>query len=309
MLYRTFGKMEWSVSAVGLGTWNIGNQWGEMEYATAESIVHTAIDKGVNLIDVADSYGIPHGLSEIRLGRALKGKRNGVYIVSKVGQYGTRTGQKVPFTTADMVRLCGHAILGRLRTEWVDVLLCHEATIQDPRVFIEGFEELKGEGFIRQYGISTNDLETLKRFYEASLGKCAVVELDYSLVNIEPEKELLPYCRKNGIAVLARGPLARGILSGRFSAETRFTDAVRQNWNVGESERAEFEQKLQRALRIREAIGDRSLAQVALRYVISHPTAPVAIPGATRPEHAEANALAGAEALGDDLYGKLKAIA
>ncbi len=178
MLYREFGGTGWEVSAIGLGTWNIGNQWGEMEDSTAHDIVRTAFDHGMNLFDVAESYGIPNGLSEIRLGRALKGIRDQVHIVSKVGNWGKRTGQGVPKTTVDMIRGCGHACLGRLRTDWIDVLLCHEGDIQDPSVYIAGFETLQMEGFIREYGISTNDLQVLKNFHATSDGKCAVVEVD-----------------------------------------------------------------------------------------------------------------------------------
>ena len=308
MLYRPFGKMDWSVSAIGLGTWNLGNQWGEIDDATAEGIVHAAVDNGVNLIDVADAYGIPHGLSEIRLGKALKGKRNGVYIVSKVGHYGKRSGQAVSFTTPDMVRMCGHAILGRLRTHRLDVLLCHEGNIKDPSIYIEGFEALKKEGFIRQYGISTNDLDVLKRFNEMSGESCAVVELDYSLVNREPEKEFLPYCRKNKIAVLARGPLAMGLLSGRYDLDTEFTDSVRKKFNKGEPGREGFEKRLAIVEKVKAAIGDRSLVRTALQYVISHAVNPVAIPGATRVAQAESNAEAGAEALDEDLYKALRAL-
>ena len=98
MLKRRFGKTGWDVSAVGLGTWNIGNQWGEMDDKTAEEIIVTAVEKGMNLIDVAESYGIPNGLSEMRLGKALKDNalRDKVHLVSKIGHWGKRTGQGVP---------------------------------------------------------------------------------------------------------------------------------------------------------------------------------------------------------------------
>ncbi len=162
MLYRKFGKTGWDVSAVGLGTWNIGNQWGEMDDASAESIVRAAYDNGMNLFDVAESYGIPNGNSELRLGRALKGIRQEVRVVSKIAHWGKRTGQAVPKTTPDMIRLCGHACAGRLRTEYIDVMLCHDANVENPEVYIEAFETLRQEGFIRHYGISTDHIDVLK---------------------------------------------------------------------------------------------------------------------------------------------------
>ncbi len=109
MITRAFGRTGWSVSAIGLGTWNIGNQWGKIDDVTAWATVRQAFDCGVNLFDVAESYGDPNGLSEERLGTALAGIRHRVYVVSKIGHWGERAGQGVPKTTVDMIRLCAHA--------------------------------------------------------------------------------------------------------------------------------------------------------------------------------------------------------
>jgi myo-inositol catabolism protein IolS len=200
MIYREFGTTGWQVSAIGLGTWNIGNQWGEIDDATAWATVRAAFDSGVNLFDTAESYGLPNGLSEERLGVALAGIRHRIVLVSKVGNWGKRTGQGVPKTTVDMIRLCAHASLHRLRTDWHDVLLCHEGNIEDPSVYLEAFEVLVQEERLRAYGISTNSLEVLKEFNRD--GKCAVVQVDYSLLNRQPEEALLPYCHEHGIAVM-----------------------------------------------------------------------------------------------------------
>ncbi|MBB16847.1 aldo/keto reductase [Candidatus Poribacteria bacterium] len=309
MLYREFGRTGWQVSVIGLGTWNIGNQWGEMEDSTAHDIVRTAFDHGMNLFDTAESYGIPNGLSEIRLGRALQGIRDQVRIVSKVGNWGKRTGQGIPKTTVDMIRGCGHACLGRLRSDWIDVLLCHEGDIQDPSVYIAGFEALRMEGFICEYGISTNDLQVLKNFHATSDGKCAVVEVDYSLINRVAEKEFLSFCQKNKIGVLARGPLAMGILADKYDADTVFTDVVRNKWNQGESGRMEYEEKLVELDRVKSlASSDVDLVATGLKYVISHDVEPVAIPGATSVSQVRVNAKAGASVLSDDESARLKTL-
>jgi len=307
MIYRKLGKTGWDVSVIGQGTWNIGNQWGEIDDATSEAIIRTAFDGGMNLFDTAESYGEPQGLSEIRLGKALKGIRDEVYVISKIGYWGARTGQSIPKTTPDMIRGCGHACAGRLRTDYIDVMLCHEGEIEDPAVYIEGFEDLKREGFIRAYGISAAGIEPLKRFNEVSGGNCAVAEIDYSLLNRSAEQDVLPYCEENGIAVLARGPLAMGLLSGKHGPDTVFTDAVRQGWNRGGDNRAEFQEKIARVEQIKSAIGDADLVTTALRYVVSHPAGPVAIPGATSPAQAESNANAGDSLLTDRELAALRA--
>jgi aryl-alcohol dehydrogenase-like predicted oxidoreductase len=296
MLYREFGKLGWQVSAIGMGTWNIGNQWGEIDDVTAWATVRSAFDYGMNLFDTAESYGIPNGLSEERLGTALAGLRQNVYVVSKVGHWGKRTGQGVPKTTVDMIRLCVHASLHRLRTDWLDVVLCHEGNIEDPSVYLEGFEVLKQRGRIRAHGISTNSLDVLKR-YNIN-GTCSVVEVNYSLLNREPEADLLPYCQEHGIAVLVRGPLSRGLLAGNYTVDSVFTDTVRARWNKDGDARAEFEEKTGQVEKLKTALkpGD-EMVTAALRYVISHPVAPVAIPGSKSPEQAAMNAAAGEKAL------------
>ncbi|MFD0677302.1 MULTISPECIES: aldo/keto reductase [unclassified Paenibacillus] len=294
MIYRSFGNTGWQVSSIGLGTWNIGNQWGEVDDATSFATIRTSLDHGVNLFDTAESYGIPNGLSEQRLGKGLAGERHKAYIVSKIGNFGKRTGQGVPLTTPDMIRLCAHASLHRLRTDWVDVMLCHISNIEDPSVFLEGFEILKQNGEIREYGISTDSLEVLKKFNVH--GNCRVVEVDYSLLNRAAEQQFLPYCEEHGIGVLVRGPLSMGLLSGNYSAETVFTDSVRVNWNSDGAGRQQFENRIHKLNAVKQALHDgEDMATAALRFVISHPVAAVAIPGAKSPKQAAANAQAGNE--------------
>lgn len=296
MQSRTFGKLGWPVSAVGLGTWNIGNQWGHIDDVAAWATIRAAYDHGVTLFDTAESYGVPHGLSEMRLGTALAGIRHNVLVVSKIGSWGNRTGSAVPKTGVDSIRISGHAILGRLRTDYVDVLLCHEGNLGEPTVYLEGFEALKAEGAIRAYGISTNDLAVLKRFNVN--GTCSVVQTDYSLLNLAPEADFLPYCQEHGIAVMARGPLARGLLSGRYTAESTFDDSVRARWNTEGPEREKFLQQVTQVQKFAEVIrpGD-ELVRAAIAYTFSHPAISVTIPGAKSAQQARTNAAAGANLL------------
>jgi len=296
MLYRDFGKTGWQVSVVGMGTWNIGNQWGELDDATTWATVRSAFDHGVTLFDTAESYGTLNGLSEERLGVALAGIRHRVYLVSKVGHWGKRTGQGVPKTTVDMIRLCAHASLHRLRTDWLDVVLCHEHNIEDPSIYLEAFEVLKQRGRIRAYGISTNSLEVLKRFNANNT--CSVVQLDYSLLNRTPEADILPYCQERGIAVMARGPLAMGLLSGNYSAETVFTDPVRTGWHKDEEAQAAFERRVAQVEKLKQVVKPgQEMVTTALRYVLSNPVVSTVIPGAKSPAQAATNAQAGSATL------------
>jgi myo-inositol catabolism protein IolS len=296
MLYRDFGNTGWQVSAIGMGTWNIGNQWGEIDEETALATVRSAFDNGVNLFDTAEGYGIPAGLSEERLGRALKDIRDQVHIVTKIGSWGRREGHPLPKDSVDNIRLCAHASLFRLRTDWVDVMLCHEGEIEDPTLYLETFELLKAQGLIRAHGISTNEFDVIKRFNVNNT--CQVVELDYSLLNRKPESKILPYCQEHNIAVLVRGPLSKGLLSGKYSPETVFTDTIRSNWHQKESRQQKFERQMSMVEGLKpELTPGGEMITAALRYVTSHPVQPVAIPGAKSPEQAAMNARAGEQTL------------
>ncbi len=306
MLYRDFGKTGFKVSAIGLGTWNIGGQWGEIDDATAWTTVRRALDCGVTLFDAAESYGFPYGTSEERLGRVLAGDRHRVRIVTKVGNWGKREDTPVPKNNPHLLRLCAHACLYRLRTDWIDTLLCHEGNIEDPSVYLEAFEDLKRTGHILSYGISTDSLDVLRRFNAD--GGCSVVQVNYSLLNRAPEEEFLPYCEANGIAVLVRGPLAMGLLSGRYSAQTRFEDSVRANWHRDPAKEKQLRERLAAVYRLREVVEPGAdMIRAALRYTISHTSCPVAIPGAKSPAQAELNASAGERLLDEAERGRLLA--
>ncbi len=304
MQHKPFGKLGWNVSAVGLGTWNIGNQWGEIDNATAWATVRAAYEHGMNLFDTAESYGIPNGLSEMRLGQALSGIRHNVYIVSKIGNWGKRTNGEIPKTGVDSIRVSGHAILGRLRTDYVDVILCHEGDLGDPTVYLEGFEALKAEGCLRAYGISTNSLDVLKRFN--ANGTCSVVQVDYSLLNRTPEDEFLPYCEENGIAVMVRGPLAKGLLSGRYTRESTFTDSVRAGWSNDPGQRQKFEAQVAQVEKLAQVVAPGTeMVNAAIRYTFSHSAVSITIPGAKSAEQAAMNAAAGERALSSDERARL----
>ena len=177
--------------------------------------------------------------------------------------------------------------------------LCHEGKLADPKLadtYIEGFELLKQQGLIGTYGISTDRLEVLKLFNVG--GTCQVVEVDYSLLSRNPDKEFLPYCEENGIAVLVRGPLHKGLLSGKYSTETTFTDTVRSEWYKSDRAKQKLARKLAKIEQLRQILTPgEEMVTAALRFVTSHPIAPVAIAGAKSPEQAAINASAGSHLL------------
>ena len=203
--------------------------------------------------------------------------------------------RRSPTTSPEHVYLCCDASLHRLQSDHIDLYQCHIGDLADPIVFLEAFERLVERGKIRAYGISTNSLAVAQAFNRD--GKCAAVQLNYSIANPSAASDLLPWCQQNDIGTLIRGPLAQGVLAGKFTAESRFDDSVRRGWNEG-SAHAQFLKRLDQVDRLRflERPG-RTLAQAALQWVLANPGVTCAIPGAKNLAQIRANAGAADAAL------------
>lgn len=327
MLYIENGRLG-NMSAIGLGCWNFGAQWNnKVSTDDAVKIIRYAIDNGVNFVDVAETYGEPEGQCEQILGKALKdGYREKVLLISKVGWYGRR--QKDVFTakptlytkilrrvfnklnhfkpvdlatrTPELIRLCGHACCGRLNTDYIDLLLCHDGNPKDPEAFIEGFRQLKQEGYIRHYGISTDSYEVLKRFYELSDGECAACECDYSILNRKAEKNIFKFCNEHNIAILTRGTLCRGLLSGKYNLKTVFSESSRSAWNVGGRNRWEYELLMKRIDELKNGLNADNLTDYAYRFAFSRPEHPTVVIGCTSIEQIKQNIQIASQRISDN---------
>ena len=289
MQYRTLGKTGWNVSAVSMGCWGIGGQWGPVEEKQALDTISAALEAGVNLFDTADGYGL--GQSEIYTGKALKSKRSEIYIATKAGNWGRRQEDPLGYKSIYSIINCCHASLYRLDTDYIDLYQCHIGTPENPEIFVEAFELLKKEGKIRHYAISTNDLGALKAL--DSEGACASCQISYSLFSRRPENDILPYCLDNNIGVLLRGPIAQGLLADKFSTDTKFEDSVRDKWNPGEDQRDDFLAKLDKVAALRELVPDgTNMVDFALKFTLANPAVTCPIPGMKTPEQAKQNAAA-----------------
>jgi aryl-alcohol dehydrogenase-like predicted oxidoreductase len=300
--YRRLGKTGWDVSTVSLGCWGIGGQWGPVAEGEAIAVMHEAIELGVNLFDTADAYGPM--TSEELVGKALAGRGDGVYVATKVGNFGRRQNSPLAYDIPEHVYLCCDASLQRLQRDHIDLYQCHIGDLADPSVFLEAFERLVERGKIRAYGISTNSLPVAQAFNRD--GKCAAVQLNYSIANPGAAKDLLPWCQQNDVGTLIRGPLAQGVLTGKFTAESRFDDSVRRGWNEG-APHAQFLKRLELVdqLEFLERPG-RTLAQAALQWVLANPGVTCAIPGAKNLAQIRANAGAADAALSGQELGRVE---
>jgi aryl-alcohol dehydrogenase-like predicted oxidoreductase len=243
--------------------------------------VRTALEQGINFFDTADAYGLEPGRSESYVGEALAGVRDRVFIATKVGNWARRLGHPFSYTHPLHVIACCDASLYRLKTDVIDLYQCHVGDLREPDVFLEAFERLTRQGKIRAYGISTNRLDVLERFNRD--GHCTTCQLDYSLLNRSPETDLLPYCQEHRIATLIRGPLAQGILTGKYDEHSVFEDSVRSGWNEGSGHKKYLE-SLTRMKALAGLAEGRSWTETALMGVLAHPGVTCVIPGAKHPD-------------------------
>ncbi len=305
MIYRLFGKTGWRISQVGLGCWQFGGAisldgkpdgWTGVSDSESIATVRRALELGINFFDTADMYGWGH--SEEVLGRALKenvaavGGRDRVYIATKVGFWHDAAGRRTFRESKDAILAACEDSLRRLQLTHVDLYQCHLGSTKRWTEFLEAFEKLKQQGKIRYYGVSTNDFATLQHFDERQ--SLASLQANYNLLDRKAEKELLPYCRARGIAFIARGPLAMGKLSGKYNATTRFdAEDIRNKWLEGDH-RGTFEADLQRVEKLRPIAQKSgfSLAQLAIKFAVTHVAVSTAIVGSKSRQQIEDNAAA-----------------
>lgn len=286
---RVLGKSGIEVTKLGLGLWAIGgDEWGEVEDRESLDLISAALDMGINFFDTADVYGMGH--SEELLGRAMKGRRDQFIVATKIGWVGFDGGKGVSaYDTVDKLIAGVETNLRRLDTDYVDLIQSH-IDFREPNmeVFIEGFQKLQAQGKVRAYGVSTSDYSYLQAFNADN--QASTLQIDYSILNRTPEAEIFPYTLENDLGVLVRGPLAMGILTGKFTAETTFGEGdFRQSWIEDEEKHQTFLDDLAKVEKLKALADGRTLAQLAIQFVMAHPAVTVAIPGAKRVSQLEEN--------------------
>lgn len=282
------------VTDVGLGLWAVaGSEWGPAEDQGSLDAIEMALDQGVNFFDTADVYGEGH--SEELLGRAMRNRRERFVVATKIGWIDfDRESFRSQYDTVGKLVEGVEGSLRRLGTEHVDVIQCH---INEPEpntpVFVEGFRQLKADGKVRAWGVSTSHMDLLEMFNVD--GDCDVLQTDYSILNRTAERELLPYCSENGIGVIVRGPLAMGLLADKYSASDTFPEGdFRREWIEDSAQHRQFLADLEVVDELRPLVPDgQTMAQFALRFVRSHPAVTTVIPGARNRDQARSNASAG----------------
>jgi len=279
---RVLGKSGIEVTKIGIGLWAIGgDEWGPVQDQESLDTISAALDIGINFFDTADVYGVGH--SEELLGQAMKGRRDKFIVATKIGWLGFNEQEQVSqYNTVGKLIKGVEGNLKRLQTDYVDLIQCHiDYRESNMEVFVEGFQKLQAQGKVRVYGVSTSDFEYLQAFNADE--RTATLQIDYSILNRTPEREIFPYTMEKNLGVLVRGPLAMGILTGKFTKDSHFGEGdFRKNWIENEDQHKIYIDDLEKVEKLKPLTNGRSLAQLAIQFVMQHPAVTLAIPGAKR---------------------------
>ena len=297
MNYRPFGRTGWQVSEIGFGAWAIGAEWGEVSEEDALGAILASIDHGVNFIDTADVYG--DGRSEQLVSRAIKARPQQVYVATKMGR---RLDPHVPegFNAKNMTAFLERS-LKNLDVETIDLVQLHCPPTQVyymPEVFgiLDG---LVKAGKLRFYGVSVEKVEEALKATE--FPNVQSVQIIFNMFRQRPAELFFQLAKERRVGILARVPLASGLLTGKMSRATTFPAEDHRNFNrygesfdVGETfSGVDYETGLAAVEELRTLVPEgASMAQMALRWILMFDAVSLAIPGAKNPQQAAANAAA-----------------
>jgi aryl-alcohol dehydrogenase-like predicted oxidoreductase len=287
MQKRQLGYTDLNLTTVGLGTWAMGGPWqfgwGQQDDSEAIAAILAALEKEINWIDTAPVYGCGH--SEELVGKALKQTRRKPFIATKCGLLWNSKREKVSCLKTKSIREECHASLKRIGVEIIDLYQMHwPEPDEDVEQAWEEMARLAEEGKVRYIGVSNFNIEQIKRIQK--IAPVASLQPPYSMLHREVEDELLGYCEENNIGVVVYSPMQRGLLTGKFSQERlaglpaddhrrRMPEFQEPQFSIN----LEFVEKLKL---ITERAG-RTIAQLAIAWVLRRPDVTAAIVGARRP--------------------------
>ncbi|MGN6182685.1 MAG: aldo/keto reductase [Thermoanaerobaculia bacterium] len=313
MHYRKLGTTDITVSEIGFGAWAIGGStdaggtpvgWGKTNDDDSLAAIRRARELGVTFFDTADSYGF--GRSESLLGIVLSRRRSEVVIATKVGVVRGPDGRLTKDFSARHITQAVDGSLRRLRTDYIDLYQLHNPSLDDLRhdEIHETMDRLQETGKIRFWGVSVSTPEDGIAIINKNWGYA--LQVLYNVLNQAPAKELFPLAKQKGYGIIARVPLASGLMSGKFRPDTVFPkDDVRQNFLTPKR----LEEVIPRVDEAKSIIGGsaRSLAEAALRFTLADDAVSTTIPGARNVRQVEMNAAADEVRVPQEVIDKLRA--
>lgn len=288
MRYRELGSTGLKVSEVGFGAWGIGgnahgNSYGPTDDTTSIAAIQRAVELGCNFFDTADVYG--HGHSEELLGQALRGQRDKVFIATKVGGDFYHGAPRMNFNP-DYIEFAVGKSCERLQTDHIDLYQLHNPPVQIVKngTLFRTLEVLKEKGIIHHFGISIHDPQ--EGLLAMKTGQPEAIQVVFNLLRQDAKLQLFQAAKDNGVAIIAREPLANGFLTGRHTAEEEFPRGdIRNGFPRDYTLNLVLAAEQLRFLETK----NRSLAQAALRFVLDQKEVSTVIPGAKSPQQVEEN--------------------
>lgn len=297
MKYRELGRTGWKVSEISFGAWAIGGSWGNVDDEESLAALHRAVDRGVNFIDTADVYG--GGRSEQLIARLRKERSERIYVATKAGRR-LNPHTAAGYNAENLTRFVEDS-LRRLETDCLDLLQLHcppNSVYYNPDVF-EALDRLTRDGKIQHYGLSLKPPE--EGLKAMDYPNVQTIQIIFNLFRQRPAELFLKEARRRSVGVLARVPLASGLLSGRMSRETTFAGNDHRNFNRdgtafdrGETfSGVDYETGLAAVEELRALLPPNvTMPQFALRWILMFEGVTCAIPGGKRPAQVEENAAA-----------------
>jgi aryl-alcohol dehydrogenase-like predicted oxidoreductase len=292
------------VSVIGLGTYQFGGRWGKaFTKKEASEIIAAAKDYGINLLDTAECYGMNH-LSETLVGHAIASSRSHWTLATKFGHEKISPTQNRPAWTTAEVRQQLEASLQALGTDYIDLYQFHSGSnaVFDNDELWEMLDKQKQAGKIRHLGISVSRRSSEWRecqTAQASSVGASVIQVKYNRLGRDAEREVFPDCLTQDLGVLARVPLASGLLSGRYQNLMTFDDSDARAGKYDPQTIVRMQQEIQHIME-HELPESVSLPQYALAWCLTHPAVSCVIPGCKTPEHVQINASVADLSLLDD---------
>lgn len=313
MEQRQFGNSGLTASAIGFGTWEMSTtMYGHIDVGEAARAVNAAIDRGITLFDTAEVYGPYH--SEELLADALGSRRNEIVLVTKVGFQYDDTPRVVGMNAGrDYIIERTEGCLRRLRTDVIDLMLIHWPDHDTPlEETIEGLERLKQDGKIRRYGVSNFNIDMMQECQQ--LGSLTANQVGYHMFDRRMEHRVLPWCLANGVGYMAYGSLAFGLLTGAFQPDHTFEEG---DWRRGGTafelplfQPEAFAKEVETTRRLAELADGygKSVAQLAIAWVLDHPAVSCALVGMRNERELEENVAAADWKLTDEIRNQINQI-
>ena len=290
---REIERANLKVSSIGLGTWQLGSDWGDVSEERALEILQSAVGAGVNFIDTADVYG--DGRSERIIGKFLKNNpSNSVIVATKMGR---RAPLSASFYTYDNFASWVDRSRENLGGETLDLtqIHCPPDDVFDNDDVYDALDRLVDEGAIKRYGVSVETCSQALRAIERP--NVSTIQIIFNAFRLKPLDEVLPSAKEAGVGVIARIPLASGLLSGKYSKDTIFSPNDHRNYNrngeafdVGETfSGVDYEIGLEAARKFAGLQSEVAPATAAIAWILSHDAISTVIPGARNIEQLKGN--------------------